>query len=56
MTKALATNGAKKVYILGRRKPILDQVASELVNSPAPKTLSIHPCSASNFILRTETS
>ncbi|BAE55211.1 hypothetical protein F9C07_1003558 [Aspergillus flavus] len=30
MTKALATNGAKKVYILGRRKPILDQVASEL--------------------------
>ncbi|KAE8421487.1 hypothetical protein BDV36DRAFT_280573 [Aspergillus pseudocaelatus] len=30
MTKALAANGAKKVYILGRRKPILEQVAAEL--------------------------
>ncbi|KAE8157070.1 hypothetical protein BDV40DRAFT_293001 [Aspergillus tamarii] len=30
MTKALAANGAKKVYILGRRKPVLEQVAAEL--------------------------
>ncbi|KAK1145527.1 hypothetical protein N8T08_004085 [Aspergillus melleus] len=29
MTRALATNGAKKVYILGRRKDVLNRAASE---------------------------
>ena len=38
MTKALAANGAKKVYILGRRKSVLEQVAAELVKSlPLPE-------------------
>ncbi|RAH80006.1 3-oxoacyl-reductase [Aspergillus japonicus CBS 114.51] len=30
MTRALATNGAKKVYIIGRRRHILDQAVAEI--------------------------
>ncbi|KAJ5367892.1 3-oxoacyl-reductase [Penicillium cataractarum] len=30
MTRALATNGAKKVYILGRRKHVLEQAVAEI--------------------------
>ena len=37
MAKALDINGAAKVYIVGRRKEVLDEVAKEAVASfPLP--------------------
>lgn len=36
MTRALASNGAKRVYILGRRKNVLDQAVADIVASPSP--------------------
>lgn len=33
MTRALAENGAKKVYILGRRRKVLDDAAKEIVRT-----------------------
>ncbi|PYH83737.1 3-oxoacyl-reductase [Aspergillus uvarum CBS 121591] len=41
MTRALATNGAKKVYILGRRRHILDQAVAEIVR---PDSISPIQC------------
>lgn len=32
MTRALAENGAKKVYIIGRRKEVLEKAAKEIAS------------------------
>lgn len=40
MSRALASNGAKKVYILGRRKNILDQAVADIVASPKPRYIN----------------
>lgn len=38
MTQALAENGAKRVYILGRRKQILDEAVNKIVSSTHTST------------------
>lgn len=38
MTRALAENGAKRVYILGRRKQVLEDAVKEIVSGTCEKS------------------